>query len=74
MASCSLSLFVTTQVEAFKKSLKDAVGKKMWKIYNNIKSELVNHWLPHFKVQNGEDVDDAVERVWMHGHTKQTET
>ena len=63
-----------TQVEAFKKSLKDADGKKMWKIYTNLKSELVNHWLPHFKVQNGEDVDDAVERVWMHGHTKQTET
>ena len=54
------------QVKAFKKFIEDAVGKKMWKIYTNLKSELVNHWLPHFKVQSGEDVDNTVERVWMH--------
>ena len=54
------------QVKAFKKFIEDAVGKKMWKIYTNLKSELVNHWLPHFKVQSGEDVDDAVERIRMH--------
>ena len=31
-----------------------------------MKSELVNHWLPHFTIQSGWDIDDAVERVRMH--------
>ena len=26
----------------------------------------MNHWLPHFEIKSGEDVDDAVERVHMH--------
>lgn len=41
-------------------------GKKIWAAYNYMKSEIVNHWLPHFKVGSGEEIDDAVERVWIH--------
>ena len=53
-------------VEAFKASIEETNGKKMWNTFMNLKSELVNHWLPHFKVQSGEDLDDAVERVQVH--------
>ena len=53
-------------VEVFKKLIEETDGKKMWKAYTNLKSELVNHWLPHFRIQSGEDLDDAVERVRMH--------
>ena len=53
-------------VEAFKASIVETNGKKMWNAFMNLKSELVNHWLPHFKVQSGEDLDDAVERVRVH--------
>ena len=51
------------KVEAFKKMIEDADGKKMWKAFGNLKSELVNHWLPHVDFMSGWDIDDAVERV-----------
>ena len=53
-------------VEDFKKSIDDIDGKKMWKWFTNIKSEKVNHWLPHLKLNSGEDFDDALERVRCH--------
>ena len=54
------------KVEIFKQSIEESDGKKMWKAFTNLKSELVNHWLPHFSIQSGWDLDDAVERVRMH--------
>lgn len=53
-------------VEAFKRAIIECDGKKMWKTFTCLKSELVNHWLPHFEYTSGDDVDDAVERVRMH--------
>ena len=38
----------------------------MWKAFTCLKSELVNHWLPHFEMKSGEDLDDAIERVRTH--------
>ena len=55
-----------SKVEAFKKLIEESDGKKMWKAFSCLKSELVNHWLPHFSIQSGWDIDDAVERVRMH--------
>ena len=51
------------KVEAFKKSIEESDGKKMWKAFSCLKSELVNHWLPHFTIQSGWDIDDAVGRT-----------
>ena len=53
-------------IESFKKSIDETDGKKMWKAYSCLKSELINHWLPHFDFDSGWDIDDAVERVRMH--------
>jgi len=36
---------------------------------NYIKSEIINHWLPHFEIKSGEVIDDAIERVRMHAWT-----
>ena len=41
-------------------------GKKIWAGYQYIKSEIMNHWLPHFEIKSCEQVDDAVERVRIH--------
>ena len=41
-------------------------GKKIWAAYTYLKSEIINHWLPHFEIKSGEDVDDTVECVRMH--------
>ena len=41
-------------------------GQKIWSSYGYIKSEIVNHWLPHWKMMSGWDVDDAVEHVRQH--------
>ena len=49
-----------TLVESFKRSIQENNGKTMWKAFTCLKSELVNHWLPHFKIMSGEDIDDAV--------------
>ena len=38
----------------------------MWKAFTCLKSELINHWLPHFEMKSGEDLDDAIERVRTH--------
>ena len=56
-------------VELFKRSIRlfDSDGKKTWDAFNNTKSELVNHWMPHFKMDSGWDLDDAVEHVRKHG-------
>ena len=55
-------------IEQFKEEIKAETvsGKKIWTGYNYIKSEIVNHWLPHFEIKSGENVDDAMERVRMH--------
>ena len=37
-------------IESFKRSIEETDRKKMWKVYSYLKSELVNHWLPHFKI------------------------
>ena len=55
-----------SKVEGFKKMIEESDGKKMWKAFSCLKSELVNHWIPHFTIQSGWDIDDAVERVRMH--------
>jgi len=41
-------------------------GKKLWNIFANMKSEFVNHWLPHYELKSGENVNDAMERVRKH--------
>ncbi len=46
--------------------IEESNGKKMWKEFSCLKSELVNHWLPHFTIQSGWDIDDAVERARIH--------
>ena len=40
--------------------------QKIWSSYGYIKSEIVNHWLPHWKMMSGWDVNDAVEHVREH--------
>ena len=40
--------------------------KKIWNAYGYMKSEIVNHWLPHWKMMSGWDVNDAVEHVRKH--------
>ena len=55
-----------TLIESFKQSIDMSDGKKMWKAFCCLKSELINHWLPHFQIASGWDIDDAVERVRMH--------
>ena len=32
-----------TKVEIFKKSIEESDGKKMWKVFTNLKSEIMNH-------------------------------
>ena len=41
-------------------------GKRIWSSYGYMRSEIVNHWLPHWKMMSGWDVNDAVEHVRKH--------
>ena len=42
------------------------MGRRYGMIFKNIKSKMINHWLPHFEIKSGEDLDDAIERVRCH--------
>ena len=55
-------------VDALKDSIKDSdlTGQKIWAAYGYMKSEIMNHWLPHFNMTSGQQVDDAVETVRKH--------
>ena len=57
-----------SHVDTLKTFLKqeNLTGQKIWSSYGYIKSEIVNHWLPHWKMMSGWDVDDAVEHVRKH--------
>ena len=57
-----------TVIEEFKNEIASnkTTGKKIWQGYVYIKSEIMNHWLPHFEMKSGESLDDAIERVRMH--------
>ena len=43
-------------------------------MFANMKSEFVNHWLPHYKLKSGENENDAMERVrkhiWVHRNNR----
>ena len=57
-------------VEEFKNSIKcnNSDGEKIWNAFLNINSELLNHWLPHFEIKSGEDLNDAFERMRTHAY------
>ena len=39
-------------IKEFKKSIEEQDKKKAWKCFLNMKSKLVNHWIPRFFIQS----------------------
>ena len=61
-----------SQVENLKASIMIAQSDegKIWGTFQAIKSEFINHWIPHFEYKSGDNLRDTLEvmrkHVWEH--------
>ena len=61
-----------SQVENLKASIMIAQSDegKIWGTFQAMKSEFINHWMPHFKYKSGDILEDTLEvmrkHVWAH--------